>query len=580
MFFEYGSNSLDVPNPFKKEGLTYILAGLLILIIGVISLLTLRARIVEGGTSSGWLVLIVCIITLSYGLYSVGKGLFKTFRFYVGRGIPAGLSLNVAKSEVHADYQKLQNNQLSVAYTPEMLEQMLVGRKNPTFEEPEGFVARMLYNFFPKLLFVPVNIRNNVYLLFCAAIYTIIYFLAYLTLRLSSVIGLVHIDQSWVGQWTNIILLVLIVIIWHKNIPSKKRIFKSQLKPITIMKTVLVIMCTVLLPIILDFLFRKGLDLPHPPISTLPYMLLIFLLIVITLFIGSYLAIIRSNGTNPVTEVSERREHWQESIHPDDFFRAFDTELARFRFKEIPNRIYKYISPQLNVEGSKNKGSFFGETIQETQPVYQEFDTPKSFKKMLFISSSLGQLLIIGCFTSLFVNSTFGLNGANLFIKVFNLVFLPLIFWIFGYILVHTANIYLSEVQFCSYLIHFQGEGTYSESVISTGMAYNDTIRSENYTVNCSMTPCIIATKIISSTFAESGSKNLENNRYVIEMHRSDSFLQEIYGSVRDFVDNYQKITSIKSDKDIHSIGILNAVNNQANANKELTSIEPGMIQE
>ncbi|HPV02263.1 MAG TPA: hypothetical protein PK127_07280 [Clostridiales bacterium] len=49
MSFQYGSDSIDIPNPFKREGLLSLASGLVWTVLGAISVLMLRSRILDSG---------------------------------------------------------------------------------------------------------------------------------------------------------------------------------------------------------------------------------------------------------------------------------------------------------------------------------------------------------------------------------------------------------------------------------------------------------------------------------------------------------------------------------------------------
>jgi len=66
----------------------------------------------------------------------------------------------------------------------------------------------------------------------------------------------------------------------------------------------------------------------------------------------------RADMLDPRTEVSEYMDNWQENVHPKDIFISFDREMAKLRYKEMPNRIYCEMKPELIMEGSMDKGSF------------------------------------------------------------------------------------------------------------------------------------------------------------------------------------------------------------------------------
>jgi len=54
----------------------------------------------------------------------------------------------------------------------------------------------------------------------------------------------------------------------------------------------------------------------------------------------------------------------------------------------MPNRIYCEMKPELIMEGSMDKGSFTGDTIQETQPIYEEVKYPAIYSIMRLATSA------------------------------------------------------------------------------------------------------------------------------------------------------------------------------------------------
>src|SRR5690606_16956540 len=95
----------------------------------------------------------------------------------------------------------------------------------------------------------------------------------------------------------------------------------------------------------------------------------------------------------PVAEVSELRENWQESVHPNEIFINLDNlVMANRRYKEVPNRVYRELDPQLQ-EQVQGKGSFKGEMIQEIQPKVRELDLGPVFYKGRLASLLAGNTL-------------------------------------------------------------------------------------------------------------------------------------------------------------------------------------------
>src|SRR6266566_84612 len=86
--------------------------------------------------------------TRSGGRYAVGTGLFRVFRFYVGRGMPSDL----------ADTGNLQH--IRPVYPLKTLKDMLMSRINRTFIEPAGWLSRLLHSLVGNMLFLTPPLRN------------------------------------------------------------------------------------------------------------------------------------------------------------------------------------------------------------------------------------------------------------------------------------------------------------------------------------------------------------------------------------------------------------------------------------
>ena len=559
MSYYYGSDSPQIQNPFKNEGCLFILSGAIISVIGLISLFTLRSQILNRGIASRWINLIICLLLLGAGIGYISNGLYKIFRFYVGRGIPASLAKNLAKSEMHVNEQE-------VVYKSEDFEQMLMGRKNPTFVEPDTFLDRLVYSIYSKFIFLPYAMRNYLHILAAKTAYSVMAVTVYLLSLLSGSLGLTKITESSFGDWMGIILIIILLFVWTNNNISVKRLNKLKIESLNVNFFRIFVVLAVLLPAIGECILRRGAAIPKAPLNPTLHILLFVILILISLASGVILAQKRAEMLNPLTEVSEYRDHWQENVHPKDIFRSFDMEMANLRYKEIPNRVYREMNPHLNMEGSFDKGSFNGDTIQETQPIYEDIEHTDIFKKIRLCVSIYGHILV--CFSALLL---FLLNyNVPESISVgllFNAFYIPVLLWTFGNISVNVAHIYWAEINFKSYLMHFQGEGTYTESKISVGMAITDSTRSENQIVRSSFTPWFIVSEIKTSTLAGSGSKNLEGARYVLDIRKADNILGGLVKGIRDFLEGRQIIANSISDKDLNSVKDLYTLNQASPSN-------------
>jgi hypothetical protein len=110
-------------------------------------------------------------------------------------------------------------------------------------------------------------------------------------------------------------------------------------------------------------------------------------------------------------------------------------------------------------------------------------------------------------------------------------------------------------------MVYFQCRGTYTESKLSTGTSIYDSTRSENTVVRSSMTLWLIATRLITSTFAASGAMNLENRRYVLEMHKADPELHTVVEDLRAFVSKREAIAGIDNEGDVSAAARIHQVN-------------------
>ncbi|MDD9302052.1 MAG: hypothetical protein HUK40_06775 [Desulfobacter sp.] len=315
------------------------------------------------------------------------------------------------------------------------------------------------------------------------------------------------------------------------------------------------------------------------------YLAGIFAAALISTGLLAFLLRARMTKADPVTEVSELRENWQESVHPNEIFINLDNlVMANRRYKEVPNRVYKELDPQLN-EQVEGKGDFRGEMIQEVQPRVMPMAWRPGFLRARLTSLLAGNLCHLAslaltillafalvrvyqhtgsqanAFGDVFSSRgedlmTLGANAAHLFV-------IMVIFNGFANLLVNTAHLFYAEIQFESLLIYFKCEGTFTESKISTGTGIHDSTRSENTLIRSSITPWVIVSRIVSTTFAATGMRNLEHPRYILEMRKSDKDLRSIKEDMIDFLKDRESIASITSVRDLGNASQIYQLNQQ-----------------
>ena len=556
MAFEYGSDTLGIKNPFKFEGLILTIRGVIVTVLGVVALLAVKDLVAEGAKEAGWLSLGIGVLLLGNGVVAAGRGIFKMMRFFVGRGVPASLARNISKSESHT-------KENYIAYRDKELEQMLMGRKNLTFVEPLGWLARLIHTLMPRLLFMPYPIRTAAQQLTSGLLYTVLAFLCYGLAWFSGSTGLTEINNTPVLDWLSVVLGGFLFLVWAARRSPLKRIVQVSVSGSGSSGVVMMVVFSILAPVGLSYFHHNVDNLPELPVSAGMYIATMTLLGILAAVYGLWLTFIRASKADPKTQVSEFRNNWQESIHPQEIFINFENiVMANRRYKEIPNRVYRDFDANLVEQGSNDKGKFSGEMIQETQPVFREVPSTPLFKLLRVSGTLIGELLLVvaAVLFYLAIEPVTQLKTAP--IAAVDALIYPVLIWIFGRIISNTAHIFWAEMHFDSLIVFFQCHGTYSESKLSTGTSIHDSTRSENVVVRSSITPWIVTSRIVTSCFAESGSNNLEFYRRILEMHKADDDLDKITGEMREFLGDRETIASV-NEKDLASAGDIFQINQE-----------------
>ncbi len=301
--------------------------------------------------------------------------------------------------------------------------------------------------------------------------------------------------------------------------------------------------------------------LPSLPVSPYPWFVLTLVVGAGALGYSLYLAVRRAPKSQPSTQVTEYREHWQESVHPMDIFRAIEITLAKHRFQEIPNRIYENDVPELKAQGAENAGEFNGRTVQEIQPQpVSDRRADVLLKGGIVAGQALLLLAGVAAFTVLVGIASFtGPQAAQLLVGA-------LLLWIAGQLVAQTSSLYVSEIEFESDLIAFAVTGTFSESRLATGMSIYDSTRSENLIVRSSLTPWLLVSRLRSTTLAVSGSANLEQPRLVLGMAENPDLSRDLIADARAFLTDRQIMAGIGSQADLQAAANIYSMNEHTRA--------------
>ena len=609
MAYDFGSKGLGINNPFKQEGLIRTISGVVVAGIGLYSIFNVT-DIIEQDMTTAWVYVIVGLILLITGFQRAGGGIFQLFKFFVGRSVPTSLSYNLTKSE--QENSVLEYNAGVLPYKAAALESMLMGRKNTTFTEPLGWMGRLVHSIFPKLIFLPYPIRNISQEIFSVLTTTIIAFVVFGLIYFVSSRGLAGQAGHIIMPVFSLFILIYLIVAWRgaANAVSINRV--KVLHSAGAASVAKIITFSILFPVVVglgyhyvsvnisaDNTFYQVIDKVNL-FSAWPSLLTLLALGAVTSALLFYLVSIRSKQSTTSTEVSEYRANLQESVHPNEIFINIENiVLANRRYKEIPNRTYINFDPKLDEE-SQGKGAFSGELLIETQPEFSLTEQPASYKTARLISTIVAQvLLVIGAilFFSFAAQISSGIeffqyftsnidtisraasNGelvpleglvddaSSIIVALLSTLFFWQIVSAIGQMLENFSHIFWAELQFESLLMYMKTEGTFAESKVSTGMSIHDSTRSENVIVKSSITPWIVSSRISSSTFATSGTNNVEMPRYVMSMVKNDDELDTIVGEIKSFLRARENIAGFSNTADLQHAENILKVNNASRYN-------------
>ena len=270
-------------------------------------------------------------------------------RYFVGRNHPTSLARNFSKSE----RSTAQEESRYVAYNDQALEEMLMGRKNSTFIEPKGLLARIAHTVFPKLLFMPYPIRNMAQRLLGAWVRTLTAMVAFGFAAFVSLAGFAGDAGVLAFPVYTVLLTLYIMHVWKAAGQAISRGAEQSIDSMGSGDLVKTIAFALLLPVVVGLVvgwWMNAANLTAAAIeqqfAALPnfhagwYLLSIFVGAIVCTLVTVVLLKKRLADANPVSEVSELRENWQESVHPKEIFINLDNlVMANRRYREVPNRV-------------------------------------------------------------------------------------------------------------------------------------------------------------------------------------------------------------------------------------------------
>lgn len=578
MAYEYGTQKLNIRNPFRFEGLIRSIRGLIITIIGIYLLSQIQTLLQEDKAST-WMAVALGTAFVAGGLAVLSLGLFQMMRFFVGRAAPTSLAKNLAREAV--------NEQEASIYTDETLHRMLMNKSNPTFYEPLSWFNRAVHSIFPRLITTPWPVRNLAQSLLMRVSKSLVVLLAYLIASLILYIAMSGsdsqaVDQVVVPATLQLLLLLYLVTLWTRQDDPLSLENMRNVRNFSSRGLAILILVSIAAPVLILNTWNNiwnGLSaaeqsrlaelLPRfePLLGIAPLIALTVAGVSVTTLLAGIL--IRSRGTLLTinTNSSERNDSWRYDLHPRQIFTTLrDFVLMQRREQNLPNRAY--LDNNDTNSANRDNEEFNGDLLVEIQPLAQEQDEPAPLRWARILGTVCAQLLLLGGALLLWWLAERSLEHMSSFKQLtgnriqdltpwfegliaplatsFKLLLASLLIFAFGRTLWRISNLFWAEIFFKSQLFDLHCEGTVMRSRHFRG-ADRHSASSEQDLFSFDATYFALGAQALSSTFAVSGQHNLEQPRYLLSFSADDGFLN---GIIEDLQAQFQRRDQeLKADK-------------------------------
>lgn len=515
MAYEIGSKGgerLNIPNPLRVENLFLLgTAGVLIL-VSVVLLVLGRGNVTAHAES------FIGSTVVSLGLLAAGIGLavmaLTHLRFFFGREEPRNLG----------DSAKLR----------ELLRQRAL-----EYPVPSGPLNGLLYSWVDQLIYAPQPVQELAQMQFRnAATMTALL----VSLILTMTLGKTGVDaklwqsmSNWIGL--GFMMLAMYLLMGQRGLVKSK---SSGL--ISHNNLVFLLGFSVAGPVLLSLL---GTVLPQQSwIDPFPGVFVILMTAIGTYWLFFH-ALMGQIQSQPQTEVSVRQQAWSIHCQPGQIMGEFDRIMQETWTEAIPNRRYIWADPQVNL--NTPSGTFYGEALEETQPMPIESE-PLDFqrawsspvkRRLVMLDIAGAALVIIGALLlSVFAYRASHSEGT---LFSYGVAFITLGFFAF-----RSAQKLWLRFDFESRVQWMTIEGNYVAAAMEHGNVINDTVKTKSQMVQIeSMTFRLWASRLRTVTFGKGAA------RHVIEMTGESEFVENISQRLMGFSQGQASIVALDSMTDM-----------------------------
>ena len=491
-------------NPLRTEGVIVALRGTIITLLGVLCLvqvswLTAAARHVVGTAD-----LIAGVLFLVWGLAAVARGLVHVFQYDGFRYLPASLSFNLAEGR---------REQFSSSAAD--LRESLLGRRYLYTPQTPNVLVRVLYSFFPGLIFLIPPLRSAFENLIEVAAGTLVAFFSFALAWFSIAAGVAPAAKLfWFHlMMTGLLLYVAVLWIRGRTLPKSYASAPSA----STKRIALILGISAAIPLIFWLM----------PVSSTPYDTLLPIerlfplaafLAVASAGLAAYIIRARIDNNPPPLNPTLLKKTFHESVHPSDIFTLIRRQDPAGT--SLPNRLYQNTDDGLFEQGGSNRGVFSGDLLFESEPTLCELRSHTELDRACLIGTISGESLIALASILLYFGVTrIGTRPLDIiFSEYASYAFL---LWVFGSRLAAFAHHFWSEVFFSSYLVCFHAEGSYEQSKVTAGAAWADTLRSENKVVRSKIAATLVCGRTHTATLARYGTAPLNYFRFITAINQA-----------------------------------------------------------
>ncbi len=474
MTYEYrsGSQSLELPNPYRVENIVRFIVGAILLAVGLWLLFVTRERLATGWNWGSLFPLITAVLLLLYGVTLIA-GAMRQLRFFFGRDRPAPLA-----PDLPAD---------AYGTSPAAARlQEVVRRGALLFPEPTGALNGALYHSQPNLILAPEPLQRLAQAQFRVA-------LVIAAILMALLVSLLLTRSPAVSAWLGALFYLLTAVIVLRPIERGESVESSSARAAVTVSNqfpVLLAIFAVVGPVLLSLVADRLPDISMLSFVSASLCMLITAGIGATLF---FIALRAQLGAAPPATSSMHQAAVSMNCQPAQLIDEFERRLQEEWREQIPNRRYISQRPEINLT-HESSGAFASDLFQETQPLPSASAPPANIGECLADPERkwVLYLQLFGAALLVFATALAGYRATSLTVEeliahpsqVFNALLFSIALWAVGHYCFRAAHELFGRFDFQSLLYWFEAKGNYQVASVDYGNVLQDRLKTRKNVIN------------------------------------------------------------------------------------------------